>query len=78
MLKRYYGQITPEVAREIARAIAPTSNIQSVVYSPSTLEFWVANADTKIWAARRPYQHFSFSQLLGVSQEEPWQEASSS
>ncbi len=78
LLQRYHGQITPEVARAIARAIAPPSNIQSVIYSPSTLEFWVANADTTTRAAERPYQHFSFSELLGSSQEELWQEASSS
>ncbi|MEW6297853.1 MAG: C45 family peptidase [Thermodesulfobacteriota bacterium] len=77
LLKQYHGRITPEVAREIARAIAPASNIQSVIYSPTTLEFWVANADTRMRAAKRPYQHFSLSQLLSGPRVGPWQEASS-
>lgn len=77
LLKQYHGQISPEVAKKIARAIAPASNIQSVIYSPATLEFWVANADMQTRAAKRPYQHFSLSQLLRVPDAGPWHEASS-
>ena len=67
LLKAFYGQLDVATAQSIARAIAPPSNIQSVIYSPSTLEFWVANADAKTRAAERPYRHFSLPQLLGLS-----------
>ncbi len=77
LLRQYYGQISPEVGKMIARAIAPASNIQSVIYSPATLEFWVATADMKTRAAKRPYQHFSLPHLLCVPDTEPWQEVSS-
>ncbi|MCS6924907.1 MAG: C45 family autoproteolytic acyltransferase/hydrolase [Candidatus Binatia bacterium] len=76
LLTQHHGRITPPVAKEIARAIAPASNLQSVIYSPATLEFWVANADRRTRAAKRPYQYFSLAQLLHAPEVGPWQEAS--
>ncbi len=57
-----YGKIDPEIARKIAQAIAPDSNIQSVVYQFP--EFWVANATDELPASETEYHHFNFESLL--------------
>lgn len=61
MVKENYGKITPEIARDIAKSIAPDSNIQSVVFRFP--DFWVANATDELPAAETEYHHFNFDQL---------------
>jgi hypothetical protein len=56
------GALDAEGARAIARAIAPDSNVQSVVFAWPDL--WVANADGLTPAARTAYQRFDLEQLL--------------
>ncbi len=62
LVRSHYGEITPDIAREIAQAIAPDSNIQSVVYQFP--DFWVANATDELPAARTEYRHFNFNDLI--------------
>ena len=53
LLNLFFGRIDPEIAMSIARAIAPKSNIQSVVFSAPWM--WVANASGRQPAALRKY-----------------------
>ena len=59
LVKGNYGKITPEIAQQIARQLAPGSNIQSVIYAFP--EFWVANAQGDLKAAESEYLEFSFN-----------------
>ncbi len=65
LIKTHYGKITPDIARSIAKEIAPGSNIQSVVYSYP--EFFVANAKDNLRAVDTSYSAFSFSDLRDKS-----------
>ena len=40
------------------------SNIQSVLFAPDTLDFWVANADSKNVASQTRYTHYNLAGLL--------------
>ncbi len=40
------------------------SNIHSALFSPETLDFWVANADAKNVASHSRYTHYNLSELL--------------
>ncbi len=59
LVKENYGMITPEIAINIAKELAPGSNIQSVIYAFP--EFRVANAKDKLKAAETEYVEFNFS-----------------
>jgi len=61
-IKSHYGQLTPEAAIDIARAVAPSSNVQSVIFAWP--EMWVANARGAIPAAQTPYHRFNVEELL--------------
>jgi hypothetical protein len=41
-----------------------TSNIQSVLFEPDTLDFWVANADAQHVASGARYTHYNLKELL--------------
>jgi hypothetical protein len=41
-----------------------TSNIQSVLFQPDTLDFWVANADARSVASATRYTHYNLRDLL--------------
>ena len=62
LIRRFYGKIDPETAMAIARAIAPSSNIQSVVYAFP--EMWVANAAGRKAAALGKYVQLDLRDLL--------------
>lgn len=62
-LQTHYGALNPDSAQAIAGAVAPDSNIQSVVFAWPDL--WVANAQGLTPAARTTYYHFNLEQLLG-------------
>ena len=53
LLRAFSGRVSPEVAMSIARAIAPSSNIQSAVFAYP--ELWVATAAGRRPAAMRHY-----------------------
>ena len=61
-LQTFFGYLDPAQAKEIARVIAPDSNIQSVVFAWPDL--WVANAAGDIPAAGTPYRHLNVANLL--------------
>lgn len=61
LVREYYGKIDVAMAQDIARKIAPGSNIQSVVYAFP--EFYVANAQGDQKAAESGYVRFHFEEL---------------
>ncbi len=61
-LAAHYGALNSETARQIAQAVAPASNIQSVVVAWPYL--WVANAQGRRPAAKSTYHFFNIEQLL--------------
>ena len=58
----HYGKLDAEAAKEIAKKVAPGSNVQSVIFAWPDL--WVANANNQIPAARTPYHHLSLPELF--------------
>lgn len=60
--KKHFGSLDPALMMDLAREIAPGSNVQSVVYGFP--EFWVATAKGKARAADSGYIQFSLSDLL--------------
>ena len=58
----YYGQIDPDIARQIAQAVAPSSNVQSVIFAWP--DVWIANAQGTTRAAHTPYHHADLKRLL--------------
>ncbi len=62
LLLQFHGRIDPEIAMAIAKAIAPSSNIQSIVYAYPQL--WVANAQQKQPAAMGRYLQLDAKALL--------------
>lgn len=60
-----YGQIDPEKAWWLmARPVAMRSNIQSALFRPETLDFWVANASPEQVASEREAAAFNLKALL--------------
>jgi hypothetical protein len=57
-----YGRMDVEQAKEIARSVAPDSNVQSVIFAWP--QVWIANADGTIPAARTTYHRLDASALL--------------
>lgn len=64
LLQQFHGAIDPEVAMAIARAIAPPSNMQSVVFAYP--QMWVANAQGRQPAAAGTYREINLEALLSV------------
>ncbi len=59
------GTFTAETARALMEPpVCMGSNIQSVLFAPDTLDFWVANADSANVASRTRYTHYNLRQLL--------------
>ena len=44
--------------------VCMNSNIHSVLFAPDTLDFWVANADSKNPASHTRYTHYNLAALL--------------
>jgi hypothetical protein len=64
-VKSNYGAFDAESARELmSRPVCMTSNIQSVLFEPDTLDFWVANADSKNVASATRFTHYNLRELL--------------
>jgi hypothetical protein len=61
-IQRLFGRIGVDEAQQIAREIAPDSNVQSVVYAWP--EVWIANASGTTPAAHRPYRRLAVDELL--------------
>ncbi|MBI3009559.1 MAG: hypothetical protein HYY57_01055, partial [Candidatus Omnitrophica bacterium] len=56
------GNLDPRSAMDLARAVAPPSNVQSVVFAWP--DVWVANAQGSTPAAQTPYYHLDVQELL--------------
>jgi hypothetical protein len=66
-----YGHFDAESAMKLmTRPVCMTSNIQSVLFAPDTLDFWVANADAKNVASHARFTHYNLKALLGSAPEE--------
>lgn len=61
-LSAHFGTLESASAQAIARAIAPSSNIQSVIFAWPDL--WVANAEGLVPAAKTRYHHLDVERLL--------------
>lgn len=60
-----YGEFTADSARDLMkRPVCMNSNIHSVLFAPETLDFWVANADSKEPASHTRYTKYNLSDLL--------------
>lgn len=64
-LRAAWGQLDVDGALAIMRAVAPPSNVQSVLFAWPNL--WVANAHELAPAATQPYHHFNVHELLESS-----------
>ena len=62
LLLQFYGSIDPEIATAIARAIAPRSNVQSVIYAYP--QIWVANAHRRRPAVTQTYREINLEDLF--------------
>lgn len=64
-VKSNYGSFDADSARELmTRPVCMGSNIQSVLFEPDTLDFWVANADSQHVASAARYTHYNLRELL--------------
>lgn len=64
-VKAEYGQIDAEAARRLMeRPVAMNSNIHCALFAPETLDFWVANADSKNVASHCRFTHYNLADLL--------------
>ena len=60
-----YGKFDADSARKLMEPpVCMGSNIQSVLFEPDTLDFWVANADSQHVASLARYTHYNLKQLL--------------
>lgn len=67
LIQDHYGSLTPDLAQEMAREIAPGSNLQSVVYAFP--EFRVANAENDKRAADSTWHIFDFHELREIGHQ---------
>lgn len=60
-----HGKLDADGARRLMdRPVAMNSNIHSALFAPETLDFWVANADSKNVASHCRYTHYNLAELL--------------
>ncbi len=65
-VKGQWGKFDEGSARDLmSRPVCMTSNIQSVLFAPDTLDFWVANADSDHVASETRYTKYNLDELLG-------------
>lgn len=64
-VKGGWGKFDADSARELmTRPVCMTSNIQSVLFVPDTLDFYVANADKRNVASHTRYTKYNLKELL--------------
>ncbi len=64
-VKGGYGKFDADSARDLmTRPVCMNSNIQSVLFAPDTLDFWVANADSRNVASATRYTKYNLRELL--------------
>lgn len=64
-VKAQHGKLDAQGARDLmTRPVCMMSNIHSVLFAPDTLDFWVANADSKNVASHTRYTHYNLAEML--------------
>jgi hypothetical protein len=64
-VKGGFGKLDADSARGLMTSpVCMNSNIHSVLFAPDTLDFWVANADSKNPASHTRYTHYNLAALL--------------
>jgi hypothetical protein len=64
-VKEQHGKIDADSARDLmTRPVCMNSNIHSVLFAPDTLDFWVANADSRNVASHARYTRYNLAELL--------------
>lgn len=64
-VKSKLGKFDTTSARDLmTRPVCMNSNIHSVLFEPETLDFWVANADSKNVASHTRYTRYNLAELL--------------
>lgn len=64
-VRENYGKFDATSARALMnRPVCMGSNIQSVLFEPDTLDFWVANADSRNVASHTRYTRYNLKRLL--------------
>ena len=65
-----HGKLTADSARELmTRPVCMNSNIQSVLFAPKSLDFWVANADANNVASHTRYTKYNLGELIADGQK---------
>ena len=60
-----HGKLTADSARELMTSpVCMSSNIQSVLFAPKGLDFWVANADGQNVASHTRYTKYNLGELI--------------
>ena len=60
-----HGKLTAESARALmTKPVCMGSNIQSVLFAPKSLDFWVANADAENVASHTRYTKYNLAELI--------------
>jgi isopenicillin-N N-acyltransferase like protein len=69
-----YGHFDADSARELmTRPVCMNSNIHSVLFAPDTLDFWVANADSRNVASATRFTRYNLGELLEQDLAKPVQ-----
>jgi isopenicillin-N N-acyltransferase like protein len=64
-IQKSYGQIdVPKLMEIIKRPVAMNSNLHDAIFSPETLEIWIADAGGTTPACDEPYAEFNLKDLL--------------
>jgi hypothetical protein len=70
-VKAGYGKIDADAALDLMkRPVCMNSNIHSVLFEPETLDFWVANADSKNPASHTRFTRYNLADLLKARAED--------
>ena len=64
-VKAEFGKLDADSSRDLMkRPVCMTSNIHCALFAPDTLDFWIANADSKSPAAHTRYTHYNLAEML--------------
>jgi hypothetical protein len=64
-VKAAFGKIDAPAARDLMkRPVCMTSNIHSALFAPDSLDFWVANADSRNPAAHARFTQYNLAEML--------------
>lgn len=69
LAKAYFGKLDAQTLAGIAKEIAPSSNIQSVIFAYP--DIWVANATGDLRAVDQSYERFNVLELLNKDKNSP-------